>query len=243
MNKLLKSVLLIIWLTTSLEISAQSEFKDVIYASPDGMDLGLDLYLPENGDNPALIVQVHGGAWRFGNKEGGVPLQFVEHGFAVASLDFRQSTDAAFPAMVHDIKAAIRYLRANADVYGYNATNIAITGASSGAHLAQVVGVSNGHTELEGTLGNHLDTFSDVQAILSYFGASDLTTILSQSTPFGLNVRAPALDSYLVHCRKMMKRKQNWQVLCIWSMPTIHRFYYYMVTEIPKCPLTRVCKC
>lgn len=197
MNKLLKSVLLIIWLTTSLEISAQSEFKDVIYASPDGMDLGLDLYLPENGDNPALIVQVHGGAWRFGNKEGGVPLQFVEHGFAVASLDFRQSTDAAFPAMVHDIKAAIRYLRANADVYGYNATNIAITGASSGAHLAQVVGVSNGHTELEGTLGNHLDTFSDVQAILSYFGASDLTTILSQSTPFGLNVRAPALEFLL----------------------------------------------
>lgn len=196
-NKLLKSVLLITWLASSLEIAAQSEFKDVIYASPDGMELGLDIYMPENSNNPALIVQVHGGAWRFGNKEGGVPLQFVEHGYAVASLDFRQSTDAAFPAMIHDIKAAIRFLRANAGDYGYDASNIAITGASSGAHLALVVGVSNGHSDLEGNLGNHLDTSSNVQAILSYFAATDLTTILSQSTPFGLGVREPAVELML----------------------------------------------
>jgi len=124
-------------------------------------------------------------------------MEFVEHGYALASLDFRQSTDAPFPAMVHDIKAAVRFLRANASEYGYDASRIAITGASSGAHLAQVVGVSNGHPDLEGMEGDFLETSSDVQAIISYFGASDLTTILSQSTHFGLNVREPALELLL----------------------------------------------
>lgn len=174
-----------------------AQYKDIIYARPDGMALGLDIYLPENIDNPPLIVQIHGGAWRFGSKDGGVPTQFIDNGYAVASLDFRQSTDAPFPAMIHDIKAAIRYLRANAGQYGFDASKIAVTGASSGAHLALVVGVSNSHEELEGNLGDYPETSSDVQAILSYFAASDLTSILSQSTPFGLSVRETALELLL----------------------------------------------
>jgi acetyl esterase/lipase len=178
-------------------LAQQQEFRDVVYASPNGHDLGLDIYMPDGVASPPLVVQVHGGAWRFGSKDGGVPMEFVENGYAVASLDFRASTDAPFPAMVHDIKAAVRFLRAKAGDYGYDADRIAITGASSGAHLAQVVGVSNGHPALEGDLGDYLDTSSDVQAILSYFGASDLTVILSQSTPFGLGVREPALELLL----------------------------------------------
>lgn len=178
-------------------LAQQQEFRDVVYASPNGHDLGLDIYMPDGVVFPPLVVQVHGGAWRFGSKDGGVPMEFVENGYAVASLDFRASTDAPFPAMVHDIKAAVRFLRAKAGDYGYDADRIAITGASSGAHLAQVVGVSNGHPALEGDLGDYLDTSSDVQAILSYFGASDLTVILSQSTPFGLGVREPALELLL----------------------------------------------
>ena len=183
----------------SFEAAGQQspDFGDVIYARVNNTDLKLDIYLPQNSTNPPLIVQVHGGAWRFGTKQSGVPLALVEQGYALASLDFRQSTDAPFPAMIHDIKAAIRFLRANAARYGFTAEKIAITGASSGAHLAQVVGVSNGHPILEGNVGNHPDTSSDVQAIVSYFGASDLTTILSQSTPFGLEVRTPALELLL----------------------------------------------
>lgn len=197
-KSLAKSWLFTLLFLNALQALAQAPaYQDIIYASPQGMDLGLDIYLPENVSSPPLVIQVHGGAWRFGTKEGGVPLDYVNNGYAVASLDFRQSTDAPFPAMVHDIKAAIRFLRANARQYGFDATRIAITGQSSGAHLALEVGVSNGHPELEGTLGNHLDTSSDVQAILSYFAASDLTTILSQSTPFGLGVREPALELLL----------------------------------------------
>jgi acetyl esterase/lipase len=124
-------------------------------------------------------------------------LQFLDHGYAIASLDFRQSTDAQFPAMIHDIKGAIRFLRGHTDDYGYSDERIAISGASSGAHLALLVGVTNGHAELEGDVGGHLDISSDVQAIVSYFAATDLTTILDQSTPRGLGVREPALQQLL----------------------------------------------
>jgi len=175
---------------------AAREFKDVVYATVDGKALGLDLYMPAGVASPPLLVWVHGGAWRAGTKAQ-VPQQFVEHGIATASLDFRQTTEARFPANVHDIKAAIRFLRAKASEYGYRTDRIAISGASSGAHLAALVGVTGGHTELEGTVGAHLNQSSAVQAIVVYFGASNLTTILAQSTPFGLNVRKPALDLLL----------------------------------------------
>jgi acetyl esterase/lipase len=141
-------------------------------------------------------VWVHGGAWRNGTKAQ-VPLGFVQRGFATASLDFRQSTEARFPANVHDITAAIRFLRAKAAEYGYRADRMAIGGSSSGAHLAALVGVTGGHAELEGTVGRHPGESSSVQAILDYYGAANLMTILAQSTPFGLNVRRPALDLLL----------------------------------------------
>ena len=172
------------------------QHKDVVYATVDGKKLGLDIYMPAGVQTPPLLVWVHGGAWRSRTKER-VTMVFVEHGIATASLDFRLSTEARFPAAVHDIKAAIRFLRANASEYGYRTDRIAISGSSSGGHLAALVGVTNGHTALEGTVGDHPDQSSDVQAIVSYYGASNLTTILAQSTPHGLNVREPALKLLL----------------------------------------------
>ena len=169
---------------------------DVVYATVDGKDLALDLHMPAGVEPPPLLVWVHGGRWMTGTKAQ-VRMEFVEHGIATASLDFRQATEARFPAMVHDIKAAIRFLRASAATYGYRADRIAIAGASSGAHLAALVGVTNGHRELEGTLGAHAAESSTVQAIVSYYPATNLTTILDQSTPFGLGVRRPALEALL----------------------------------------------
>jgi acetyl esterase/lipase len=121
----------------------------------------------------------------------------VARGFAVASLDFRSSNEAPFPAAVLDIKAGIRYLRAKAALYGYRSDRIAIVGASSGGHLAALVGVTGGLPALEGTEGDYPQESSSIQAIVSYFGASDLTTILAQSTPAGLAVREPALKRLL----------------------------------------------
>ncbi len=175
---------------------ASPKYKDIVYAAVDGKELRLDIYMPTATTSPHLLIWVHGGAWRSGTKES-VPKVFVENGFAVASLDFRQSTEARFPAQVHDIKAAVRFLRAKASEYGYRGDKFAIAGSSSGGHLAALVGVSNGNKELEGTIGNYLNQSSDVQAIVDYFGASNLMTILSQSTPFGLNMRKPALKLLL----------------------------------------------
>lgn len=170
--------------------------KDIAYATVDGKALGLDLYLPAGVSNPALLVWVHGGAWRSGSKAS-VPAGLTQGEFAVASVDFRMSTEARFPAMVHDIKGAIRFLRANAARYGYRTDRIAIGGDSSGGHLAVLVGVTAGNAELEGTVGGNAGQSSAVQAILDYYGATDVTTILAQSTPFGLGVRKPALELLL----------------------------------------------
>jgi acetyl esterase/lipase len=158
---------------------------------------------------------VHGGAWRSGDKDE-VPRPILEKGFAIASVNYRLSGDARFPAAAHDIKAAVRFVRANAAKYGYRADRIAIGGSSAGAHLAALVGVTNGHKELEGSVGTHLATSSNVQAILDYYGASDLTTILEQSTPFGLGVRIPALEQWLGG------RPENVKALAQLASPVLH---------------------
>lgn len=167
------------------------------YATVDGETLALDLYMPAQTEDPPLVVFIHGGAWRFGSRDSVSTIDLVDHGFAVASVSFRLTPVAPLPAQVHDIKGAIRFLRAHEDDYGYDAERIGITGVSSGAHLAALVGLTNGSAPHEGEVGDNLDVSSDVQAIVSYFGASNLTSILDQSTPFGLNVREPALELLL----------------------------------------------
>jgi acetyl esterase/lipase len=127
-----------------------------------------------------------------------VPIaKLLDHGFAIASVDYRLSTQARFPAQVHDIKAAIRFLRAKAEVLHIDTERVAIVGSSAGGHLAALVGVTNDHKKLEGRVGDHLDQSSAVQAIVSLFGASNLQSILGQSTEFGLTVRIPALKLLL----------------------------------------------
>lgn len=174
---------------------------DVEYARVGEQRLLLDAYLPRAGRGaaagPPLVVWVHGGAWRSGSRKD-MPLGgLVRQGYAVASVDYRLSTAARFPAQVHDVKAAIRFLRAKQSDFGYDASRIAVAGNSAGGHLAALIGVTNGHAELEGAVGEHRNEKSDVQAIISLYGMSNLTTILDQSTPHGLSVRMPALQLLL----------------------------------------------
>lgn len=171
--------------------------RNIEYARAGEHLLKLDLHLPRGKVRSPLIVWVHGGAWRSGSKSN-MPLgRIVEEGYGVASVDYRLSTDARFPAQIHDIKAAIRFLRGHSREWGIQSKKIVIAGDSAGAHLAALVGVSNGHPELEGNVGTNLSASSDVQGIISFYGAANLTTILSQSTPHGLKVRIPALELLL----------------------------------------------
>ena len=185
-------------LALALPAAAATTQRDVEYARVGDSVLKLDLHLPAKAAVPApLIVWVHGGAWSRGSKNENPLAPLVARGWAVASVDYRLTSVAPFPANVHDIKAAIRFLRARYADHGVAAERIAIAGASAGAHLAALVGVSNGHPELEGEVGAHREQSSAIQAVVSFYGASNLETILSQSTPFGLGVRIPALQLLL----------------------------------------------
>jgi acetyl esterase/lipase len=171
--------------------------RDVEYARVEDKSLKLDLHLPGSKPRSPLIVWVHGGAWRAGSKSS-MPLgALVDEGYAIASVDYRLSTEARFPAQVHDIKAAIRFLRARGAEWSLPTEKIVVAGDSAGGHLAALVGVTNGHAELEGTVGTHQQAGSAAQGIISFYGGSNLTTILDQSTPHGLSVRVPALDLLL----------------------------------------------
>ncbi len=196
-----RSLILPCWVA-SLTLSvagAEPTHRDIEYAEVDGRSLKLDLYLPKEAQNPPLVVWVHGGAWRSGTKERMPIGGLLDHGFAIASINYRLSPVARFPAQVHDIKAAIRFLRAEASngKYGYAADRIVIAGASAGGHLAALVGVTNGYEELEGEVGDHGNESSDVAAIVDFYGPTNFLTILPQSTPHGLGVRIPALQLLL----------------------------------------------
>lgn len=201
--------LLLPWLTVAAmraEAVAQQNPKqgdpgrkiaDIEYAQVDGHRLLLDLYLPNDTRQPPLVVWVHGGAWRRGSKES-MPLKaLVQQGYAIASVDYRLSPVAKFPAQVHDCKAAIRFLRARQQKYGYDARRVGIAGNSAGGHLVALIGTTNGHKQLEGNVGEHLDQSSDVHAVVDYYGPTNFLTILKQSTPHGLSVRVPALKLLL----------------------------------------------
>jgi acetyl esterase/lipase len=198
MNSVSNSMRRLLLVLLSLISCASADTQtDVEYARVDDLPLLLDLHRPSGVKHPPLIVYVHGGAWRAGSKSDVPIADLLEHGFAIASVDYRLSTQARFPAQVHDIKAAIRFLRGKASLFDLDAERIAIIGTSAGGHLAALVGVTNGHKALEGRVGDHLDQSSDVSAIVSFYGASNLQSILGQSTEFGLTMRIPALKLLL----------------------------------------------
>jgi acetyl esterase/lipase len=169
----------------------------IVFATVDGQDLMLDLYTPVGVDNPPVLIWAHGGGWQRGSRDELPVVELVQNGYAFASIDYRLAPASRFPAQIYDLKAAIRYLRGNAAELGIDPNRIGSAGSSAGAHLALLLGVTNGAEELEGHVGEYDNVSSDVSMILAYFPASDLTTILDQSTEFGYGVRAPALEALL----------------------------------------------
>jgi acetyl esterase/lipase len=135
----------------------------------------IDLYLPAKADHPLpVIVWIHGGGWYEGSKENCPAVPFVTKGYAVASINYRFSQHALFPAQIEDCKAAIRWLRANAKRYNLDAGHIGVWGASAGGHLVALIGTTGNVKKLEGTGGN-LDQSSRVQCVVDWFGPTDFT--------------------------------------------------------------------
>jgi acetyl esterase/lipase len=158
-------------------------FPDLTYGPntvrkrPDCMPgLQLDLARPRgDGPFPAVVI-FHGGAWMSGDRKDWVPLALAERGYVAATASYRFYDEAPFPAQLHDAKAAVRWLRANAANYGVDPARIAALGSSSGGHLACLLGTTAGVRELEGD-GGHPEQSSRVQAVVSYAGVTDLVRL------------------------------------------------------------------
>lgn len=163
-------------------------FRDLAYVTNGHERQRLDLYLPDAGENHPLLIWVHGGAFRMGSKEGKefdpVPLEYIEQGYAVASLNYRLSQHAIWPAQIQDCKAAVRWLRAHAAEYRLDAGRFAAWGPSAGGHLVSMLGVTGDVAEYE--VGEHLDQSSRVQCVVDYFGPTDFLQMDRQRLPDGM---------------------------------------------------------
>ncbi len=147
--------------------------KDIKFTNINEHDLKLDLYLPEKTEKSALVVWIHGGGWQKGSKKDCKVNWLSEHGYSVASISYRLSQVAKFPAQLHDCKGAIRWLRANSSKYGFEPNDIIVAGSSAGGHLAALVGTTSGNERLEGEVGGNLTQPSSVSAIIDYYGPTD----------------------------------------------------------------------
>jgi acetyl esterase/lipase len=152
------------------------KWLDIAYATASQAQK-LDIYLPDEGEGPfPVILSIHGGAFRSGDKGDGqvnAMLEGLKRGYGVVSINYRLSGEAIFPAQIFDVKAAVRWIRANAKQYRLNPDKIAAWGSSAGGHLSALLGTSGSVEELEDlTLGN-IDQSSRVQAVVDWFGPTD----------------------------------------------------------------------
>lgn len=148
-------------------IASLETHENVVYAKYGDRELALDLYRPKSAGDRTLpaIVCIHGGGWWQGNRtnHARIAQALAARGYVAATISYRLSDEAPFPAQIHDCKAAVRFLRAEADTYGIAPAKIGAIGLSAGGHLTALLGTSGGVPELEGD-GGHADQSSAIQA-------------------------------------------------------------------------------
>jgi len=165
--------------------------RDVAYATVTGKDgeaieLKLDVYVPEKvaeGERARpLVVWIHGGGWQGGSKDRCPAARLVLSGYVVASIQYRLTDVAAWPAQIQDCKGAIRWLRANAQKYGIDGERVGVWGTSAGGHLAAMLGmtVPRDDANLEGEVGGNGLESSGVQAVVNWFGPADLVKLAEE---------------------------------------------------------------
>ena len=190
-KKMVLSFVGLVLLASAGLINAQEQpnWHDIDYVGDGIIGHRLDIYLPDTDSDPyPVVVYIYGSAFfdndGKGNFKHGFAPVLLEAGFAVAAINHRgtETDDVIFPALVHDVKAAIRFIRANASSYNLDPTRIGATGCSSGGHLVAFLGTSGGvktHTvgdvtmNIEGSLGAHTDVSSSVRAVCDWFGPTD----------------------------------------------------------------------
>ena len=156
--------------------------KDIAYVENGDPAQKLDLYLPEkNPDQPLpLLIWIHGGGWRGGSKTSCPAASFVGRGYIAASVEYRFSDKAVFPAQIQDCVAALRWLRANAAKYHIDPDRVGVWGASAGGHLVALMGTSGG-AEAFAAIGAHTGQSDRVQAVCDVYGPANFTAVMEQA--------------------------------------------------------------
>ena len=188
MKKFFIALLLVVFASSTC--AAKSEIIDVEEETPEILgqtetyakyttwpqaDLKMSIFRPNTKEKTPAVIFVPGGGWIVAPKEQGNQLTFklAEAGFAVASIEYRTIVQANYVDIVGDVKAAVRYLRAHADEFNIDKNKIAIMGVSAGGWISSMVGVTAGVEKFD--FGENLDQSSEVQAVVDFFGPSDLT--------------------------------------------------------------------
>jgi acetyl esterase/lipase len=158
------------------EEPAATTEEDIVYTKAGTTELKLDLVRPRDGEGlfPAVLV-IHGGAWRQGNKADVRPMlaEFVRHGYVAVAPQYRFCPKDAFPSQVHDVKAAVRWIKSNAKKYRIDPERIGAIGFSAGGHLAMMLGLTGPSDGLEGDVSAGAPD-SRIKAVVNYFGPTDL---------------------------------------------------------------------
>lgn len=157
---------------------------DLRYATVDGVELYLDIHRSADPGAP-VVVYAHGGGWTRGDRSSEGPTRLsplAAYGVTVASVGYRLVPDAVFPQQLHDLKGAVRWLRANGERLGLPTGRLGIWGASAGAYLGSLLALSEGDRALEGTVGGNAERSSGVQAVVHWFGQADLAASAARST-------------------------------------------------------------
>lgn len=188
-SSLLPALILTAWAAFASSMFAADAPQEIVFetgvefSNPDNQHLAMNIARPKTvtGLRPAILC-IHGGGFRAGTREGydGLCKQLAERGYVAATTSYRLSPKYQFPAAIHDVKAAVRFLRANAQTYQIDPDKIGVVGGSAGGHLAQFLGVTGGVTQFEGDGGNP-GVSSKVSCVVNFYGPSDFTKSYGKS--------------------------------------------------------------
>ena len=180
-------------------VESSKTWLDIDYVGDGIIGHKLDIFLPKKGKAPfPIIVTIYGSAWFSNSAKGscfkdGFGQALLKNGFAVVSINHRSSADAVWPAQLHDIKAAVRFIRANATKFSLDSSFVGVTGFSSGGHLSTMLGVTSNlknaeigslGIDLEGNIGKNLNSSSHVNAVVDWFGPTNFITMDSCGSSF-----------------------------------------------------------
>jgi acetyl esterase/lipase len=173
----------------SASLSAQPPLpteRDVTYCTLDNVELKMDIYRPQGSTAPTpALLYVHGGGWTGGDKRSGEGIrdipELLARGYLVAAVNYRLAPRYKFPAMIEDVKCAVRFLRANAERFSINPEKIGAWGGSAGGHLVALLGTADATAGWD--VGQYLEQSSRVQAVVDMYGPTDLTVLFEGANP------------------------------------------------------------